>query len=57
MLLQVSELQAEVENLKIKYAGLSRETRLDQNEKDVEVQKVLCLFLFKTRGMINNICV
>lgn len=45
VLFQVAELQAEVDNLKVKYASLSRQTKLTQDEKDVEVQKVFFLFV------------
>lgn len=45
VLFQVAELQAEVDNLKVKYTSLSRQTKVTQDEKDVEVQKVFCLFV------------
>uniref|UniRef100_H3DBJ6 Outer dense fiber protein 2-like n=1 Tax=Tetraodon nigroviridis TaxID=99883 RepID=H3DBJ6_TETNG len=37
---EVAELQAEVDNLKVKYASLSRQTKLTLDEKDDEVQKL-----------------
>lgn len=45
VLFQVVELQTEVENLKANYAGLSRQTKVTQDEKDVEVQKVFCFYV------------
>lgn len=44
---QVAELQTELDSLKVKYASLSRETKITQDEKDVEIQKVFCLFCLK----------
>lgn len=45
LLFQVAELQAEVDNLQVKFTSLSRQTKLTQDEKDVEVFKVFCLFV------------
>lgn len=45
VLFQVAELQDEVDNLKVKYTNPSRQTKLTQDEKDVELQKVVCLFV------------
>lgn len=51
---QVTELQAEVDSLKVKHTTLLRESRLTEGEKDVEVQKVFPLF-YKSSGIINKI--
>ena len=39
-LFQVAELQAEIDDLRIKYANLLRETEKTQGGKDTEVEKV-----------------